>query len=85
MAVVLMDVVATCEIVNCNGVEVQCQGSTPKISVDNTTGFQLYLSKNSLETSITMAKSSEINVLLPGAEASDDWVWTSLFYIIVPA
>ncbi|KAF6166639.1 hypothetical protein GIB67_005501 [Kingdonia uniflora] len=73
MAVVFMDVVAACEIVNCNGVEVQCQGSAPTISVDNTTGCQLYLSKDSLETSITTAKSSEINVLVPGAEASDDW------------
>ncbi|KAF6156563.1 hypothetical protein GIB67_000028 [Kingdonia uniflora] len=82
MAVVFMNVVAACEIVNCNGVEVQCQGSAPTILVDNTTGCQLYLSKDSLETSITTAKSSEINVSVPGAEASDDWIWTSLFYII---
>ncbi|CAK7329709.1 unnamed protein product [Dovyalis caffra] len=74
MGVVFMDVVAACEIVNCNGVEVQCQGSAPTISVDNTGGCQLYLSKDSLGTSITTAKSSEINVLVPGPEPDGDLV-----------
>lgn len=73
MGIVFTDVVAACEIVNCNGVEVQCQGSAPTISVDNTSGCQLYLSKESLEASITTAKSSEINVLVPGAGPDDDW------------
>ncbi|KAK1358678.1 cyclase-associated protein 1 [Heracleum sosnowskyi] len=73
MGVVFKDVVAACEIVNCNGVEVQCQGSAPTISVDNTGGCQLYLSKDSLGASITTAKSSEINVLVPGVGAGDDW------------
>ncbi|RRT44214.1 hypothetical protein B296_00031081, partial [Ensete ventricosum] len=105
------DVVAACEIVNCNGVEVQCQisaallfvailvlkkvlilakpvaimvitsiisiyvqGSAPTISVDNTSGCQLYLSKDSLGASITTAKSSEINVMVPGAGPESDWV-----------
>ncbi|KAJ8767208.1 hypothetical protein K2173_013605 [Erythroxylum novogranatense] len=74
MGVVFTDVVAACEIVNCGGVEVQCQGSAPTISVDNTAGCQLYLSKDSLGTSITTAKSSEINVLIPGAQPDGDWV-----------
>uniref|UniRef100_A0A6N2KV95 Adenylyl cyclase-associated protein n=1 Tax=Salix viminalis TaxID=40686 RepID=A0A6N2KV95_SALVM len=74
MGLVFMDVVAACEIVNCSGVEVQCQGSAPTISVDNTGGCQLYLSKDSLGTSITTAKTSEINVLVPGAEPDDDLV-----------
>ncbi|KAJ7967330.1 Adenylyl cyclase-associated protein [Quillaja saponaria] len=73
MGVVFTDVVAACEIVNCNGIEVQCQGSAPTISVDNTGGCQLYLSKDSLGASITTAKSSEINVLVPGPEPDGDW------------
>jgi len=73
MGVVFRDVVAACEIVNCNGVEVQCQGSAPTISVDNTAGCQLYLSKESLAASITTAKSSEINVLVPGVAPDGDW------------
>ncbi|XP_057788316.1 cyclase-associated protein 1 [Salvia miltiorrhiza] len=73
MGVVFKDVVAACEIVNCSGVEVQCQGSAPTISVDNTAGCQLYLSKDALGASITTAKSSEINVLVPGSEPDGDW------------
>ncbi|KAK7351850.1 hypothetical protein VNO77_11586 [Canavalia gladiata] len=78
MGVVFKDVVAACEIVNCNGVEVQCQGSAPTISVDNTSGCQLYLGKDSLEASLSTAKSSEINVLVPDAKADGDWVEHSL-------
>ena len=40
--------------------------------MDNTGGCVLYLSKDSLGTSITTAKSSEINVLVPGSDG--DWV-----------
>ena len=42
--------------------------------MDNTGGCQLYLSKDSLGASITTAKSSEINVLVPGAEPGGDLV-----------
>ncbi|GAB4837915.1 F-actin-capping protein subunit alpha [Ancistrocladus abbreviatus] len=73
MGVVFQGVVAACEVVNCNSVQVQSQGSAPTISVDNTAGCQLYLSKDSLEASITTAKSSEINVLVPSTEADGDW------------
>ncbi|XP_023511481.1 cyclase-associated protein 1-like [Cucurbita pepo subsp. pepo] len=72
--VVFTDVVAACEIVNCNGIEIQCQGSAPTISVDNTGGCQLYLSNDSLKSSITTAKSSEINVLVRGNDPDGDWV-----------
>lgn len=71
--VLFKDVVAACEIVNCNSVDVQSQGSAPTISVDNTAGCQLYLSKDSLRASITTAKSSEINVMVPASETDGDW------------
>ncbi|XP_010259918.1 PREDICTED: cyclase-associated protein 1-like [Nelumbo nucifera] len=74
MGIVFTDVVAACEIVNCNVVEFHCQGLTPTISVDNTGGCQLYLSKESLGASITTAKSSEINVSVPGGGLDADWV-----------
>eukprot|EP01018_Ginkgo_biloba_P002006 Gb_04306 [translate_table: standard] len=70
--VVFTDVVAACEIVNCNSIEVQCQGTAPTIAVDNTSGCQLYLSRGSLGASITTAKSSEVNVLVPGATDNAD-------------
>ncbi|KAG6543787.1 hypothetical protein Mapa_014818 [Marchantia paleacea] len=71
-ALVFSDVVAACEIVNCTSVEVQCQGSAPTIAIDNTNGCQLYLSANSLHASITTAKSSEVNVMVPGATPEAD-------------
>lgn len=54
------------------------QGSVPTISIDNTSGCQLYLRKESLEASITTAKSSEINALVPDANSDGDWVSTQL-------
>ncbi|KAF7044110.1 hypothetical protein CFC21_053380 [Triticum aestivum] len=72
--IVFKDVVAAFEVVNCNGVEVQCQGTAPTISIDNTAGCQLYLNKESLAASITSAKSSEMNVLVPSDETDGDWV-----------
>ena len=50
------------------------QGTAPSISIDNTTGCQLYLSKSSLDACITTAKSSEINVLVPGESENADLV-----------
>lgn len=56
--------------------------------MDNTGGCQLYLSQDSLGASITTAKSSEINVLVPGAGPDSDWVCFGvtilLFYLSAP-
>ncbi|TVU05670.1 hypothetical protein EJB05_48842, partial [Eragrostis curvula] len=71
-------VVAACEIVNCNSVEIQCEGSVPTISIDNTSSSQLYLSTESIEASVTTAKSTEINDLVPDANSEGDWVEHSL-------
>eukprot|EP00899_Mesostigma_viride_P007907 jgi/Mesvir1/17117/Mv07550-RA.1 len=73
-ALVFSDVVAACEIVNCHSVEVQCQGKAPTIAIDNCGGCQLYLSKDSLDAGITTAKSSEVNVMVPGATPEADMV-----------
>ncbi len=43
----------------------------PTISIDKTDGCQMYLSKDSLDTEIITAKSSEMNVLIP---SGDDFV-----------
>ncbi|XP_071698174.1 cyclase-associated protein 1-like [Rutidosis leptorrhynchoides] len=72
MGVVFTDVVAAFEIVNCSGVEVQCQGAAPTISIDNTAGCQLFLSKDSLGSSITTAKASEVNVMVPAQDPNAD-------------
>ncbi|KAJ0834597.1 putative cyclase-associated protein CAP/septum formation inhibitor MinC [Helianthus annuus] len=72
MGVLFTDVVAAFEIVNCSSLEVQCQGAAPTISIDNTAGVQLYLSKDSLEASITTSKASEVNVMVPPKDPNAD-------------
>ncbi|KAI7733459.1 hypothetical protein M8C21_015085, partial [Ambrosia artemisiifolia] len=72
MGVVFTDVVAAFEIVNCSSIEVQCQGAAPTISIDNTAGCQLYLSKDSLGSSITTSKASEVNVMVPSEDPDAD-------------
>jgi adenylyl cyclase-associated protein len=73
-AVVFADVVAAVEVVNSSAVELQATGVVPTIAVDNSSGVQLYLGAASLGCAITTAKSSEVNVLVPGASAEDDLV-----------
>ena len=50
------------------------QGSAPTLAVDNTTGCQLYLSASALQAVVSTAKSSAINVLVPGDSADQEWV-----------
>lgn len=72
---------ASFDILTCHifFVKLPLQGSAPTISIDNTAGCQLYLSKASLEASITTAKSSEVNVLVPASETDGDWVCYNSF------
>jgi adenylyl cyclase-associated protein len=77
-AVVFADVVAAVEVVNSTSVELQATGVVPTIAVDNCAGVQLYLGAPSLGCAITTAKSSEVNVLTPGATADADLVESAL-------
>ena len=71
-SVLLTDVVAAFEIVNSSGTQVQVTGVAPTLAIDNCAGVQLYLSAASLGCSITTCKSTEVNVLIPGATPDDD-------------
>lgn len=71
MAIVFDDCVGSCEFINCQSVQMQVLGKVPTISIDKTDGCQMYLSKNSLDTAIITAKSSEMNVMIPDG---DDFV-----------
>lgn len=77
-ALVFEDVVAACEAVNCQSVEIQCAKYVPTIVIDKVDGCQVYLSETSKNASITTAKCSEINILTPGASADADMVETPL-------
>jgi adenylyl cyclase-associated protein len=43
-------------------------GEIPLVSVDKTDGIQVYLSEKSRAAEIVTAKSSEMNILVPGAD-----------------
>eukprot|EP00241_Pyramimonas_parkeae_P000826 CAMPEP_0114264414 /NCGR_PEP_ID=MMETSP0058-20121206/23187_1 /TAXON_ID=36894 /ORGANISM="Pyramimonas parkeae, CCMP726" /LENGTH=580 /DNA_ID=CAMNT_0001381073 /DNA_START=115 /DNA_END=1857 /DNA_ORIENTATION=- len=75
---VFEEVVAACELVNSQSVEVQCSKLVPTIAVDNVEGCQIYLSESSMHATITTAKSSEVNILVPGASKDDDMVESPL-------
>lgn len=46
-------------------------GKVPTVSIEKTDGCQVYLSKDSLETSFISAKSSEMNVAVPSGPDGD--------------
>lgn len=43
----------------------------PTLSIQKTDGCQVYLSKSAINAEIITSKSSEMNVLVPGAEDGD--------------
>jgi adenylyl cyclase-associated protein len=71
-SVVFENSLASCEIVNCTSLEVQCLGKVPTITVDKTRGCQIFLSKEGApETDVITSESSEINVNVPKPDGSD--------------
>lgn len=61
------DCVSACEMVNCQRMQVQCRGKVPSVAIDKTDGILVYLSRDSLDTTIIASKSSEMNVSFPNA------------------
>nr|GFB39993.1 cyclase-associated protein 1-like [Tanacetum cinerariifolium] len=49
-------------------------GAAPTISIENTSGFQLYLSKDSIVSFITTAKSSKANVMVRAEDLDADMI-----------
>ncbi|XP_076865100.1 adenylyl cyclase-associated protein 1 [Brachyhypopomus gauderio] len=68
MGLVFDDVVGIVEVINCKDVKVQVMGKIPTISINKTDGCHVYLSEASLSCEIISAKSSEMNVLVPGKD-----------------
>jgi len=66
--VICESLVSSFEVMNSSGVQLQVKGTVPTIMVDKTDGCQIFLSKESLETEIVTAKSSEMNVCIPSGE-----------------
>ncbi|XP_077152272.1 adenylyl cyclase-associated protein 1 [Ranitomeya variabilis] len=66
LGLVFEDAVGIVEIINARDVKVQVLGKVPTISINKTDGCHVYLSKDSLNCEIISAKSSEMNILVPG-------------------
>ncbi|MBN3305879.1 adenylyl cyclase-associated protein 1 [Amia ocellicauda] len=66
LGLVFDDVVGIVEIINCRDVKIQVMGKVPTISINKTDGCHVYLSPASLQCEIISAKSSEMNILVPG-------------------
>ncbi|XP_072303540.1 adenylyl cyclase-associated protein 2 [Eucyclogobius newberryi] len=71
LGLVFENVVGIVEIINCKSIQLQVLGTVPTISINKTEGCQVYLSKDSIHCDIVSAKSSEMNILIPGGE--DDY------------
>jgi len=72
--VVCDNVISGVDLVNSQSVQVQITGKAPTVSIDKTDGAQIYLSKDGLATEVLSSKSSEMNVLIPGAKVDDDMI-----------
>jgi adenylyl cyclase-associated protein len=60
--------ISSCELVNCQRMQIQVRGSVPSIAIDKTDGCLTYLSSESKQvTQFVTSKSSEMNVSFPDA------------------
>ncbi|CAA9986350.1 cyclase-associated protein, putative [Plasmodium knowlesi strain H] len=60
--VVLKNLISSIEIISSSKVKVQVLGNCSSISIDKSTGVQIYLSKENKESEFTTALSSEMNI-----------------------
>uniref|UniRef100_A0A8R1TRR8 Adenylyl cyclase-associated protein n=1 Tax=Onchocerca volvulus TaxID=6282 RepID=A0A8R1TRR8_ONCVO len=70
-SVVFDNLLSQFEVINCQSVQIQTLGAMPTLSIQKTDGCQVYLSKSAINAEIITSKSSEMNVLVPGAEDGD--------------
>eukprot|EP01034_Spumella_vulgaris_P025835 gene25835-32332_t len=56
---------ASCEVVNCQRMQVHCREVVPAVAIDKTDGIVVFLPVTSLTTEIVASKSSEMNVTWP--------------------
>lgn len=73
-AVVVESVISGVEAINDQSCQLQILGKCPTLTIEKTDGMQVYLSKDSLDVEILTAKSSEMNISVPGKTENDDLV-----------
>lgn len=72
--VVLKNLISSIEIISSSKAKVQVLGKCSSISIDKSTGVQIYLSKENSESEFTTALSSEMNVHLE----NENGEWTEI-------
>lgn len=65
-SVIFEEAISSCEVVNCNGVKIEIKVKVPAVTIDKTSGANVFLSNEGLDTQIFTSKSDEINVSIPG-------------------
>jgi len=73
MAVVFDSVVAGIELINCSSCKVQVKDLVQTVTVDKCSGTQVILNRESLAAEIVSAKSSELNIVVPGENEGDEF------------
>ncbi|KAJ9504589.1 hypothetical protein QJQ45_030512 [Haematococcus lacustris] len=73
--IVFGDLIGGCEVVNCRGLQLQCTGTVPTVSIEKTDGAQVFLTEQLSRNpafQVVTAKCSEINVVVvPDAAAAE--------------
>ncbi|CAI5454506.1 unnamed protein product [Caenorhabditis angaria] len=70
-SIVFDALVAQCETINCQSVQIQTLGELPTLSIQKTDGCQVYLSKVAQGCEIITSKSSEMNILVQTTDEGD--------------
>lgn len=65
--VVFDNVMASCEVVNCQRMHIQCSEKVSSVAIDKTDGIIVQLPLSSMDSTIVASKSSEMNVQWPDA------------------
>jgi adenylyl cyclase-associated protein len=61
---------ASCEVVNCQRMQVHCRTSVGSVAIDKTDGIIVFLPESSLDSKIVASKSSEMNLTWPDASGN---------------
>jgi len=73
MSLVFTSTVAGVDLINCTSCKVQVLESVKTVNIDKCSGTQIILSRDSLDAEIVSAKSSELNIVVPGATDADEY------------
>lgn len=72
--VIFTQVVSSVDVVNCDSVSLIITENCPNLSVDKSSGIQIYLNETSVQTppNIITSNATELNLIVPGAKPEDD-------------